>query len=80
LRGYVVTLRSNAGLGEALLLNRWARPATAATSLLEAGVDIRFMQRLLGHQSIATTQLYTHVSDRALKLAITGANTCTAFL
>jgi site-specific recombinase XerD len=47
---------------------------TAATALMESGVDIRFVQRLLGHQSIATTQLYTHVSDRALKTAIVSAN------
>lgn len=47
---------------------------TAATELLEAGVDIRFVQRLLGHRSILTTQLYTHVSNRALQTAIRGAD------
>lgn len=47
---------------------------TAATLLLEGGVDIRFVQRLLGHASIATTQIYTHVSDMALRTALERAD------
>jgi site-specific recombinase XerD len=47
---------------------------TAATLLIETGVDIRFVQRLLGHSSIATTEIYTHVSNEALRATLERAD------
>lgn len=43
---------------------------TCATQWLESGLDIRYVQKLLGHQSISTTEIYTHVSDQGLREAL----------
>lgn len=72
LRSRLARAASDAGLAEKVTPHMLRH--TAATQLIEAGVDIRYIQRLLGHASLSTTEIYTHVSDGALMRVVSDAD------
>jgi integrase/recombinase XerD len=70
--------RSAAAAGIARRVTPHMLRHTCATLLLEDGVNLRFLQRLLGHENIATTAIYAHVGDSGLRRALESAGLLSA--
>ena len=81
-RGERITTRTLQNIVKRWAANSGLPPSTSphtlrhsfATHLLDGGAELKTVQQLLGHESLATTQIYTHVSIERLRDAVNAAH------
>ena len=62
---YISRMTKKAGINKQITAHTLRH--SFAAHLLDSGIDLRYIQKLLGHSSSKTTEIYTHVSMRKLK-------------